>query len=756
MQIPDYSIYVSDKELHVKICKNDSPVSLNERDLALLKDAHHALFSSVLKISPPWLECMFGEAEKDYLVVPLYFMPFLPYTLAYVDFDSARLLASMKSAGPREGPVLADAHLIPMHWPGDRERLRNAIVVRTYDTSPLYEVQEVSSVKTVSSPCDMAGYATFKDYFVKKYQCVFTDDAQPALTCKPLGESSARMQLLRSRYKTNSGADVKKSENRHRRVIELFPEVCRFYPLPADLWKLAFCVPSILWRLECILTVEQLRTRVSSETGIGLLPDGSELTTCIDFRGYKDIGFGSLASQRLVTDDDKRGQLRILVKDSSHDPLTPPLRGPDNALLLQALTSKSASDSIDLERLETLGDSFLKLAATVFLFYDRTDAYEGRLSSARSRRVSNKNLHRLAGQRGIPDTIFSAIFDPKAMWLPPCCVFDGNHPDLAATRVGNGVSAQEKAYLYHKLTLKGVADCVESLTGAYLVAGGIPAGLKFLSWMGVKIQPPEGEKDHGTVAAAAAVMECVGNGESLSGVAEAMEVTRLCDAEFEEGEIASSSNSITGPMTSSAGSITSLTGSTESYAEAPKPKQRKLSHDDWRPPIFVQNSSGIFKSFFGEPPPPRELDERQRTDLNRLLSKSLGSSGGREILGWHFGDRTLLLQAITHASYSKNRLTDCYQRLEFLGDAVLDYLVTCHIYSNFPDYGPGEITDMRSALVNNNTFAEFSVGLELHKVLMYNSPSLYKQIEKYIKCNSERRTEEEVATALQVRIERDS
>jgi hypothetical protein len=40
-------------------------------------------------------------------------------------------------------------------------------------------------------------------------------------------------------------------------------------------------------------------------------------------------------------------------------------------------------------------------------------------------------------------------------------------------------------------------------------------------------------------------------------------------------------------------------------------------------------------------------------------------------LDYKFRDRSFLLQAVTHASYSANRVTDCYQRLEFLGDAVL-------------------------------------------------------------------------------------
>lgn len=42
-----------------------------------------------------------------------------------------------------------------------------------------------------------------------------------------------------------------------------------------------------------------------------------------------------------------------------------------------------------------------------------------------------------------------------------------------------------------------------------------------------------------------------------------------------------------------------------------------------------------------------------------------------EKIGYKFENRFYLLQAFSHASYYPNRLTDCYQRLEFLGDAVL-------------------------------------------------------------------------------------
>lgn len=70
---------------------------------------------------------------------------------------------------------------------------------------------------------------------------------------------------------------------------------------------------------------------------------------------------------------------------------------------------------------------------------------------------------------------------------------------------------------------------------------------------------------------------------------------------------------------------------------------------------------------------------------------------------YQFRDRSFLLESLTHCSYSQNRITNAYERLEFLGDAVIDYLVTCYLVSNFPRKSPGQITDLRMALVNNNT-----------------------------------------------------
>nr|CAD1831898.1 unnamed protein product [Ananas comosus var. bracteatus] len=105
-----------------------------------------------------------------------------------------------------------------------------------------------------------------------------------------------------------------------------------------------------------------------------------------------------------------------------------------------------------------------------------------------------------------------------------------------------------------------------------------------------------------------------------------------------------------------------------------------------------------------------------------------------ELIGYTFKYKGLILQALVHASYS-NHPGGCYQKLEFLGDAVLEYLITSYLYSAYPDLKPGQITDLRSISVNNYSFAHIAVWNSLHKFLVKDSNSLTEavnQFEKYV------------------------
>lgn len=101
-------------------------------------------------------------------------------------------------------------------------------------------------------------------------------------------------------------------------------------------------------------------------------------------------------------------------------------------------------------------------------------------------------------------------------------------------------------------------------------------------------------------------------------------------------------------------------------------------------------------------------------------------------LNYKFRDRAYLLQALTHPSFPANQLTDCYQQLEFLGDAVLDMLVTAHIYERCPHMQPGQLTDLRSALVNNVTLACVCVRHHIQRFLLSQSAQLTDQIESFV------------------------
>ncbi|NMC14447.1 MAG: ribonuclease III [Chloroflexi bacterium] len=84
-------------------------------------------------------------------------------------------------------------------------------------------------------------------------------------------------------------------------------------------------------------------------------------------------------------------------------------------------------------------------------------------------------------------------------------------------------------------------------------------------------------------------------------------------------------------------------------------------------------------------------------------------------LGIPFSDLLLLSRALTHRSYLNEHpeALEDNERLEFLGDAVLDFLVGAWLYNHFPEMAEGELTRLRSALVRTDQLAEFARNINL-------------------------------------------
>ncbi len=92
-----------------------------------------------------------------------------------------------------------------------------------------------------------------------------------------------------------------------------------------------------------------------------------------------------------------------------------------------------------------------------------------------------------------------------------------------------------------------------------------------------------------------------------------------------------------------------------------------------------------------------------------------------KILMVNFDNHNILLQALTHRSYineNKSQKLSHNERLEFLGDAVLELVVTEFLYTKFPDKAEGELTAFRASLVNTYTLSEASEKLRLNDFIL--------------------------------------
>ncbi|MES2767625.1 MAG: ribonuclease III [Bdellovibrionota bacterium] len=90
----------------------------------------------------------------------------------------------------------------------------------------------------------------------------------------------------------------------------------------------------------------------------------------------------------------------------------------------------------------------------------------------------------------------------------------------------------------------------------------------------------------------------------------------------------------------------------------------------------------------------------------------------QSLLGYSFNNPKLLIEAFTHKSAfngQKERLLESNERLEFLGDAVVDLIMSDILMKEYPDNTEGDLTKKRASLVNEFSLFEIAINLELEK-----------------------------------------
>ncbi len=109
----------------------------------------------------------------------------------------------------------------------------------------------------------------------------------------------------------------------------------------------------------------------------------------------------------------------------------------------------------------------------------------------------------------------------------------------------------------------------------------------------------------------------------------------------------------------------------------------------------------------------------RRTGRNHSLAAAL--SWATRYLQYEFDDPALLQQALTHRSAASKPDNE---RLEFLGDAFLNFVIAEALYAGQPGYSEGDLTKLRATLVRGSTLAEVALGLGVDKHLILGAGDL--------------------------------
>lgn len=89
-----------------------------------------------------------------------------------------------------------------------------------------------------------------------------------------------------------------------------------------------------------------------------------------------------------------------------------------------------------------------------------------------------------------------------------------------------------------------------------------------------------------------------------------------------------------------------------------------------------------------------------------------------KIIQYSFRNKGLLEEALTHSSFANENKTKSYERLEFLGDSLLEYIVSDYIYANFPELPEGKLTKLRATLVQEKTLGGILNNLGISQYIL--------------------------------------
>ncbi|KAL1815043.1 hypothetical protein DCAR_0519275 [Daucus carota subsp. sativus] len=115
--------------------------------------------------------------------------------------------------------------------------------------------------------------------------------------------------------------------------------------------------------------------------------------------------------------------------------------------------------------------------------------------------------------------------------------------------------------------------------------------------------------------------------------------------------------------------------------------------------------------------------------VDGTIDMSAAISDVEEILGYKFIDKSLLEKALTHPSYVN---AESYQRLEFVGDAVLGLAITNFAFLTYPDLDAGDLSVVKAANISTEKLARVAIRHQLYKYVRHNSAALTHKVKEFL------------------------
>lgn len=336
----------------------------------------------------------------------------------------------------------------------------------------------------------------------------------------------------------------------------------------------------------------------------------------------------------------------------------------------QALTSHVTNPEENYERLEFLGDAVLKYSCTLRIFTLHPHYNEGRMHQRRALVIANDALKQKALKHDLQKFLCFRR-EVVGAWMPP------------------GYSLQGRTV---RLNQKSLADVVEALCGVMFLCGSERFQLREANIVDLT----NGDEDGATRP----------NRENINPTVQKIEP-------IVEGYKA-------GVAMLEAFDV--FDGKEPTHLETMLSTIHSLHPRDSAPPTEIVPEAFPRDPRLARPEKPWE-EEYGPLEV---------------ILGYTFKRRHLLMCALTHGSYidssfESKTMADAFQRLEFLGDAVVDFIVVLYLYDQYPQLAPGPLTDLKGRVVSNETFARVSVQYGLHDFLSCASTTLNAQIARFDK-----------------------